>query len=94
MEEGETPRQAAERELDEETGIKADIPEEPVMVMDTEYGGTHFRVHVFVARMKVCRDAKLSPEHTTSAWFVKSEALSLHKLPEVTETAIRDHMRC
>ncbi len=71
IDEGETPEEAALRELEEETGLKAEIsgsgkPE----VIDTEHG--ELRIFPFLVETKA-EEIVLSREHTERLWIRKEE---------------------
>lgn len=82
IEPGETPEQAARRELAEEVGVNAtDLQHIDVRV------NTPAETHVFAAHRWDGEPANLSPEeHDALGWFTPEEAAELHlAVPEVGE---------
>lgn len=83
IEEGETPVQAALRELREETGLRA----------DRLYNGSRVElfyrhaarevalVPVFVAFVDVPQEVRLSPEHDRAAWLAPGDAAARFAWP-------------
>jgi len=85
IEPGESPEQAAQRELMEETGIEAEIVAlagEREVVLKDEGGGiaARFRIFAYAARWRA-GEAKPGPEASEVLW-VDPEALSGYKTTE------------
>ena len=77
VEQGERPRDAAARELAEETGLTAiDLS---VLPAGSSRGGLDLRV--FVARVGEAEEVKLNREHSAWRWASFAEAGSLLSLP-------------
>lgn len=67
VEEGETPEQAAVREVREETGISVGAPESAMEPFCVRHGNTIFRVHPFLFRT-ADRSVSLNAENAEAEW--------------------------
>jgi 8-oxo-dGTP pyrophosphatase MutT (NUDIX family) len=103
VEDGESPRDAAARELQEEVGLDATAPlrdlerpfayslaEEPAAVR-ARFGAaqTHVRVDVFAAEVETAWEPALNEEHDAYRWCSREEAVALLYWPEPREIVRR-----
>ena len=77
MDPGETPQQAAIRELMEETGIQTDAPIYDIGALYCSRPGINFPFHMF--KLTLTREplVKLSEEHTEHIWVTPTKSKSL-----------------
>jgi 8-oxo-dGTP pyrophosphatase MutT (NUDIX family) len=84
VEDGESPEEAALRELDEETGLQRPIAFSAVPL---ELGyrrpeGTWIPMHAFAAEAPAGWEPTLDEEHVAHRWCSRAEALELLAFPE------------
>ncbi len=79
IEEGEDPRQAAVREVEEEVGIKLDpVTLQEVVKIYLEVDGLSYVFYAFRVRLDKAPQIKLEPQaHTEARWLTVEEALKL-----------------
>jgi mutator protein MutT len=79
IEEGEDPRQAAVREVEEEVGIKLDPKKlQEVVEAYLEVDGLRYLFHAFRVRLEKAPTIRLEPQaHTEAKWLTIEEALKL-----------------
>jgi lipoyl(octanoyl) transferase len=93
LEPGETPANAAARELEEETGLVAatveldavfrySLSDEPERLPDFEPGTTEIVVHAFLAEAPADWEPQLDHEHDGFRWCTQDEAVALLHWPE------------
>ena len=94
IDQGETERQAAVREIEEEAGVKATLEGEPVYIEYTMDNGIVKRVALFLAR---AQSASVQPDHhevIDFAWVDPSQVsalLSYQNLREGYEQLMAQH---
>ena len=71
LEEGETPEQAALREVREETGLAVEV-ERPLTVVRHAYSHFKITMHAFVCRLLGTME-DISPENRPRRWILPSE---------------------
>jgi lipoyl(octanoyl) transferase len=81
VERGESESEAAERELAEETGLRAPVHD---LALELGYDGPdgHVRVGVFAAEAPAGWEPVLDDEHVDHRWCAEAEALELLRYPE------------
>jgi len=87
IEEGETPREAAEKEIREETGIQdfeLMAEGEPYEFKDEELG-IIWVIHPFRFRVRN-REVKIDWEHVAARWITPEEMKSLDTVPHLWES--------
>ena len=79
IEEGEDPRQAAIREVEEEVGIKLDPKKlQEVVKSYLDVDGLRYVFHAFRVRLDKSPQIRLEPQaHTEAKWLTVDEALKL-----------------
>ena len=80
LEAGETPAEAAERELLEETGLAA-VP----VPLETSFTYDEVTVHTFLVDVPAGWEPELEDEHDDYRWCTREEAIELLYWPEPKE---------
>lgn len=93
VEEGETPAEAACRELEEETGLVGTLSFEPLPVSLSYHDGTdRIAVHAFAAEAPEEWEPVLDDEHVEHRWCSAEDAIALLRYEEPRQ-ALRETVR-
>lgn len=75
---GETPLQAAKRELREETGLRVRFDKQP-LAHNASWWGSRWSVELYIGATSSTTKVRLSREHSGHRWVTKKELFALPK---------------